>query len=56
MLRWFSDFEHIVSYVIVKLFILSLLLMAMWMLLNHHFQADKTLLSMLVEQLHRMAD
>lgn len=55
MLRWFSDFEHIVFYVIVKLFILSLLLMAMWTLVDQQLQADRTQISMLIEQLHHMA-
>ncbi|WP_264324703.1 hypothetical protein [Romeriopsis navalis] len=36
MLRWFSDFDHIVFYVSVKLVVLSLLFIVMWILINQH--------------------
>ena len=40
MLRWFSDFDHIVSYVAVKLFVLSLLFVVMWVLIDRHLYLD----------------
>jgi hypothetical protein len=33
MLRWFSDFEHILQYVTVKLLVLAILLVVMWLLI-----------------------
>lgn len=47
MLRWFSDFDHIISYVAVKLFILSLLFVVMWILIDRHLYLDAEQISML---------
>jgi hypothetical protein len=38
MLRWFTDFEHIESYVLVKLCVLALLLAIMGMLIEQQMQ------------------
>jgi hypothetical protein len=38
MLRWFTDFEHIASYVAIKLCVLALLLVIMWMLIEQQLQ------------------
>jgi hypothetical protein len=38
MLRWFSDFDHIAFYVTVKIFVITLLLVIMWLLLDRQFQ------------------
>jgi hypothetical protein len=38
MLRWFADFEHLMFYVEIKLFVLSVLLVMMWMQIEQPFQ------------------
>jgi hypothetical protein len=40
MLRWFTDFEHIVSYVAIKLFVLSILLVVMWAMIEQQLQLN----------------
>jgi hypothetical protein len=37
-MRWFTDFEHIVFYAEIKLFVLSFLLIVMWMLVEQQIQ------------------
>jgi hypothetical protein len=37
-MRWFTDFEHIVVYAEIKLFVLSCLLVVMWMLVEQQIQ------------------
>jgi hypothetical protein len=50
MLRWFYEFDHIVFYITVKLFILSLVLMVMWMMVHYQMQIDNQQLSLLMGQ------
>jgi hypothetical protein len=38
MLRWFSDFDHIALYVTIKIFLITLLLVVMWLLINRRFE------------------
>jgi hypothetical protein len=37
-MRWFTDFEHIVFYAEIKLFVLAGLLLVMWMLVEQPIQ------------------
>ncbi len=37
-MRWFTDFEHIVFYAEIKLFVLSSLLLILWMMVEPQIQ------------------
>jgi hypothetical protein len=38
MLRWFSDFDHIALYVTIKIFVITLLLVVLWLLIDRQFE------------------